>query len=190
MVGSCGTGRPAHGWLRDRQEQRFVRGRACRETRHEQQHSTHQYRTLERRRPAKPPSPWARGAAPATASFRVAIRSIAASLKRPSFSMEFQTCPKTAVACFAAGPGRCDRRTRRELLYRSLRGHFRVRSTVRRREAKDCGEEGGGRRGSHAFLPSLVKQSKGSERGTALVSCFGGGQKRQKSGLLVFIQCG
>ena len=62
-----------------------MRGRACRETRHEQQHSTHQNRTLERRRPAKPPSPWARGAAPATASFRVAIRSIAASLKRPSF---------------------------------------------------------------------------------------------------------
>ena len=39
---------------------------------------------------------------------------------------------------------------------------------------KTAGKRGEGGGAAMLFLPSLVKQSKGSERGTALVSCFGG----------------
>jgi hypothetical protein len=81
-----------------------VRGRACRETRHEQQHRSPQMQTLEGRRPAKPPSPWARGATPATASFRVAIRSIAASLKRPSFLHGISDLPQNSSCMLRRRP--------------------------------------------------------------------------------------
>ena len=47
----------------------------------------------------------------------------------------------------------CDHRTRNDELDRNAFGLFRVRPTVRPRGAKECGEEGGGRRGSHAFSP-------------------------------------
>ena len=48
MVGCRGTGRFAHEELRDRQGQGFVVGRAPRKSRHEQQPSTREYRTLRR----------------------------------------------------------------------------------------------------------------------------------------------
>ena len=62
MVGCRGTGRFAHEQPKDSQGQRFVVGRARHKSRHEEQPSTREYRTLQWWHPAKTPSTWARGA--------------------------------------------------------------------------------------------------------------------------------
>ena len=101
LVGSCGTGRRAHEWLKDRQGQRCKCGRARRETRHVQQPSTRRYRTLRRWRPVKAPRTWARGAGPRAAARRVPTSCRWRPLKWPLPAMQNQDLCKNSVACFA-----------------------------------------------------------------------------------------
>ena len=137
MVGCRGTGRFTHEQLRDRQGQRFVVGRACRKSCCEEQPNTRQHRMLQRWRRVKAPSTWARGAGARSAALRVANSCSPWPWKKPIFFCCFTTCVKTTLQALRTALRRCDSRTRLDELYRSLRGHFFVRSTVRRRGAKD-----------------------------------------------------
>ena len=132
MVGCRGTGRFAHEQPKDSQGQRFVVGRARHKSRHEEQPSTREYRTLQWWHPAKTPSTWARGAGACAALRRVANSCCPWPLKRPFFSCKFISFVKTTLQAFTTALGKRDSRTRLDELYRSLRGHFRVRPTVRR----------------------------------------------------------
>ena len=137
MVGCRGTGRFAHEQPKDSQGQGFVVGRARRKSRCEQQPSTREYRTLQWWHPAKTPSTWARGAGVLSAAIRVANSCCPWPWKRPFFSCKLTSFVKTTLQALRTALRRCDSRTRLDELYRSLRGHFRVRPTVRRRGAKD-----------------------------------------------------
>ena len=137
MVGCRGTGRFAHEQLRDRIGQGFVVGCARLKSRCEEQPSARQCRTLQRWRRAKAPSTWARGAGARAAARRVANSCCPWAWKTPFFSCKFISFVKTTLQALRTALRRCDSRTRLEELYRNLRGHFRVRPTVRRRGAKD-----------------------------------------------------
>ena len=137
MVWCRGTGRFAHEQPKDSQGQRFVVGRARHKSRHEEQPSSPQLRTLQWWHPAKTPSTWARGARVLSAAIRVANSCCPWPWKRPFFSCKLTSFVKTTLQALRTALRRCDSRTRLDELYRSLRGHFRVRPTVRRRGAKD-----------------------------------------------------
>ena len=137
MVGCRGTGRFAHEQLRDRIGQGFVVGCARRKSRCEQQPSARQCRTLQRRRRAKAPSTWARGAGVRAAARRHANSCCPWPWKRPFFFMICLTKVKPALQALRTALRRCDSRTRLGELYRNLRRHFFVRPTSRRRGAKD-----------------------------------------------------
>ena len=137
MVGCRGTGRLAHEQLRDRIGQGFVVGCARLKSRCEEQPSARQCRTLQRRRRAKAPSTWARGAGACAAMRRVANSCCPWPWKRPFFFMICLTKVKPALQALRTALRRCDSRTRLGELYRNLRRHFFVRPTSRRRGAKD-----------------------------------------------------
>ena len=104
MLGCRGAGRLAQQELKDREGQRFVGAAARRKTRHVQQPSPRQSRTLRPWRPAKAPSTWAQGAAALAAASRVANPLCPGSAKRALPLTQMGHLKSNHVACFAPRP--------------------------------------------------------------------------------------
>ena len=97
VVGWCATDFFGEEQPRDSHGPRFVGDRAPRKTRHEEQPSTRQYRTLRRWRRVEAPRTWARGAAPRYAAVRVASSSHAVLPSWPLPAMKNELmCPDDA----------------------------------------------------------------------------------------------